>query len=130
MRWEDDRYCIACGKENPIGLGLSFDPGEKGVGAVFTASKEHQGYRDVVHGGIVTMLLDEAMSHAAIREGLVPVTGEITVRFKCPMLVGRAVKVEGWIGRRRGRVLEAEGEIRAHPEGGLIAWARAVMFLK
>ena len=56
-----DEYCFACGRNNPIGLHLDFKfDGDKYI-AKKTVPREYQGYKDIVHGGIVTTMLDEAM---------------------------------------------------------------------
>ncbi|MDA8170232.1 MAG: PaaI family thioesterase [Nitrospiraceae bacterium] len=129
MKLEDDRYCFACGAENPGGLHLAFQGGGRGVVAFFTPARRHQGYKGVVHGGIITTMLDEAMAHAAIKAGHYPVTAEISVRFRNALPVGQQVRVEGWIEAAEGaparRLLEAASELKTYPQGGLVATARA-----
>ena len=62
VQWEDDHMCFACGSENPAGLHLTFSAhGEKGLRSEFTPQKIYQGYRDIVHGGFIGLLLDEIM---------------------------------------------------------------------
>ncbi len=126
VKLEDDHRCFACGSENPAGLHLVFQAGGRGVTALFTAGKEFQGYKDIVHGGIISTLLDESMAHAAIRAGLMPVTAEIQVRFRSALAVGQQVQVEGWIdGPPAHRLIAAASELRTCPEGALIATAKA-----
>lgn len=134
MKLEDDHYCFACGTENPEGLHLSFEKGGRGVLALFTAEKRHQGYRDMVHGGIISTILDEAMAHAAIKAGHYPVTAEISVRFTSALMIGQKVQVEAWIEgdppaghdeKRKRRLFDAASELRTWPDGGLVASAKA-----
>ncbi len=126
MNLEDDHYCFACGTENPGGLHLVFERGGRGVVAFFTPERRHQGYKGVVHGGIISTILDEAMAHAAIKACHYPVTAEISVRFRGALSVGQKVQVEGWIGGTPAhRLLEAASEMKTYPQGGLIATARA-----
>ena len=128
MRLEDDHYCFACGTENPGGLHLVFERGGRGVRAFFTPERRHQGYKGIVHGGIISTILDEAMAHAAIKAGYLPVTAEISVRFKSALSVGQKVLAEGWIESdpaKGRRLLEAVSEMKTWPEGGLVAAARA-----
>jgi acyl-coenzyme A thioesterase PaaI-like protein len=40
-----------------------------------------QGWRGVAHGGVVALLLDEAMAYAAGARGVIGVTGEMKMRF-------------------------------------------------
>ncbi len=56
----NSRHCFVCGLENPFGLQLRFYesvPGE--IVAEYTVPEQYQGYPGVVHGGIVTAMLDE-----------------------------------------------------------------------
>ena len=56
----NSRHCFVCGLENNYGLKLRFKetgPGE--VTADYTVPEHFQGYPGVVHGGIVTAMLDE-----------------------------------------------------------------------
>jgi acyl-coenzyme A thioesterase PaaI-like protein len=46
------------------------------VKASFTPNPEHQGFHDVVHGGIISTILDEAMAWATAHAGVWAVTGE------------------------------------------------------
>ena len=61
--------CFGCGDNNPIGLRLRFAYAGNGVEASFTPSAEHQGFHDVVHGGIISTVLDEAMAWATAYAG-------------------------------------------------------------
>jgi len=52
--------CIVCGKENPIGFKLDFRQEGETVKAEFTPGEFHQGWPEIVHGGVLGLLLDEA----------------------------------------------------------------------
>jgi len=70
------------------------------------------GYRHLVHGGISMTLLDEVMTWAGILTfKRACVAAELTVRLQKPILVGQAIRVEGWITRAKSRLVEAEGRI-------------------
>lgn len=125
IKLEDDGYCFACGPKNEAGLRLVFTATHDGVSTRFTPRKAHQGYKGVVHGGIITTLLDEAMAHAAIAKGIYPVTAEVTVRFKEPLAVGDEVLVEGRMGNVTGRLVNATGELKRASDGKLVATATA-----
>ena len=80
-----DDYCFACGTKNPIGLHLEFAPVEDKVVAKKILPREYQGYTNVVHGGIVTLLLDEAMgSFVQEKYNEQAMTGRLEVRYKHP----------------------------------------------
>lgn len=113
----DDHFCFACGTDNPDGLKLKFEYPEPGrCRAEFTPAARFQGWKGVLHGGIVSTLLDEALAHALGNterggEGSGAVTAELTVRFKRPVPIGSKVLLTGRVLRVKGRVAEAESEI-------------------
>ncbi|MDI3341920.1 MAG: PaaI family thioesterase [Sphaerobacter sp.] len=108
-----DHGCFGCGEGNPIGLRLAFyRHGERGVRAVFTPQREHEGYHGVTHGGILSTLLDEAMSWAVLSDGRLAVTARMDVHFRRPVPVGQPVEVVAEVVRDRGRLVETRGEIR------------------
>jgi hypothetical protein len=59
-----DHACFGCGDDNAIGLRLRFAPSGEGVKASFVPGVDHQGFHHVVHGGIISAVLDEAMAWA------------------------------------------------------------------
>ena len=126
---QDDGFCFACGVKNPMGLRLVFSPRDGGgVSAKFMPLKSHQGYKDIIHGGIITAMLDEAMVKAAIEANtsaieadIFPVTAEITVRFREPLMVGEAAVVEASVEKSGGRLIEAEARVTRLKDGKTIA---------
>jgi hypothetical protein len=59
--------CFACGTDNPIGLNLQFYRLADDVCTEITLDKQYEGWEGVIHGGIVSTLLDEVM-RAEIRD--------------------------------------------------------------
>ncbi|MDI6802010.1 MAG: PaaI family thioesterase [Thermodesulfovibrionales bacterium] len=111
MKLEDDDHCFACGKNNKCGLKLSFDYSNGKITSEFIPSKIYQGYKDITHGGIITTILDESMIQAAIAEGLTPVTAEISVRFRKPLMLNETTVVEAKITKRGTRLIEASAHM-------------------
>lgn len=109
----NSQMCFVCGLENPIGLKMAFYEDEEGrVVAEFTTRDEHQGYPGVVHGGIVTALLDETLGRVCIAVGRWMVTGRLNIRWRRPIPVGETLTVVGEVVSWKKRLLEARGEIR------------------
>jgi acyl-coenzyme A thioesterase PaaI-like protein len=123
----DDHGCFGCGHLNSHGLRLDFYATAEGDGvwAAFTPAPEHEGFAGVVHGGIVTAALDEAMGWAVFVRGVWAVTAKIGVAFRRPVGVGEPTRVIGWVASDRGRLLEASGELRRAADGALLAEATA-----
>jgi uncharacterized protein (TIGR00369 family) len=109
---EDDNYCFACGEKNRHGLHLRFSFNNGTASAEFIPDKIHQGYKDIVHGGIISTLVDEAMVKAAIMQGISAVTAEITVRFRNPLMVGERAIVEAVITKINKRIIETSASLR------------------
>ncbi len=109
----NSRMCFVCGLGNPIGLRAAFYEDDAGrVTAKFTPRPEHQGFPGIMHGGIVTALLDETLGRVAIAAGRWMVTGRLNVRFRRPIPVDETLTVVGEAVKWDGRMLEARGEIR------------------
>lgn len=103
---ERDRMCFACGEDNPISLGLDFQFIDNNqVTASFIPVEEHQGYDGIMHGGLISTLLDEAMSKVIYMKGIKAVTAELTVRFKKKVEIGNRLKVLGMITKRHGKLI-------------------------
>jgi uncharacterized protein (TIGR00369 family) len=126
LQIREDHGCFGCGAANPHGLHLKFTPGDNGVQATFTPQGVHQGYEDVVHGGIISTLLDEAMAWAVAAAGIWAVTGEMQVRFRKPLHVGETVTLRGTVTDIRTRAISASGEIVREADGQIIATATAL----
>lgn len=85
--------CIVCGSRNKQGLKLSFQPCPDGsIESRFPCRRLLQGYEGLLHGGVISAVLDSAMTNCLFAHGIIAVTGELTVRFVQPVFVtGEAV---------------------------------------
>ncbi len=129
MTLQSDAHCFVCGEKNPHGLHVKFevDRTARAIRASHTFSKIYQGYAGRVHGGMLTLLLDEAMVKLAYELSLPALTGEITVRFPAPLFTGEPILVHASITRADRRIVVAEA--RAEKKGGVVvAEARARLF--
>lgn len=129
-KFTDNQKCFVCGRENPFGLKLSFSPGP-GPDQVETQAvfPEHlQGWPGIVHGGLVSTLLDEIMVKAAEAKNIKCVTGEIQIRFKKPALTGEAYKAIGKILTIRQRIIYAESTL-SNSSGEPVAVASGKLFI-
>ena len=109
---EDDQYCYCCGIKNAKGLHLKFAYPESGKAVTSTIIPVYYtGWKSVVHGGYLAMLLDETMAHACASIGKLAFTAEITVRYKRPTDVGKSIRVEGQIIKDRAKLIDTKGRI-------------------
>jgi len=104
--------CFACGPNEAHGLRLKYRFLDAAtIEAPIVFDRRFQGFNGVIHGGLLTTALDDAMANIACLQGETAVTGEITVRFRRPVMVGETVMVRAWVIRRSGKIMECEGSI-------------------
>jgi len=125
---EDDEYCFVCGKKNKYGLQLDFFYENNKTFAKVVFDKRFQGWKDVVHGGLVSTVLDEAMAKITGYFGYYCVTAEINVKFKKPVLVNREYIIEGKILEHRGKIFFTNSLIKDNNDE-IFAIADAKMFV-
>ncbi len=127
MELVDDQMCFVCGKRNPSGLQLDFElVGDNEVRTSFIPTKQLQGFRDIVHGGIITTVLDEVMVNGAWLRGIRAVTGKLDVRLRRAARVGERLDFAGRILRDAERTVETEAQA-ATAEGAVVAEARGLL---
>jgi uncharacterized protein (TIGR00369 family) len=113
----DNHRCYVCGKDNPAGLGVDFEINRerRAISANFTPSDIYQGYEGIVHGGILSTLLDEAMAKLTVGLGIPAVTAEMTVRFITPAAPGEELFVSGRLTQETKKLIQAEAKIERGP---------------
>jgi acyl-coenzyme A thioesterase PaaI-like protein len=81
---------------------MSFQTNSDGsVVARFNCRDLYQGYPGFLHGGIVSALLDGAMTNCLFARGVKAMTGEMTVRFLLPVRTNRAAIIRARVTRSR-----------------------------
>ena len=120
IKFADDGHCFVCGPKNPIGLKLHFSYDGKTMTTSFLPKKEHQGYKDIVHGGIVATILDEIMVKLAIRIDMPAVTAQMDIRLKKALMVGEEIKVSAVITKDTKKISESYAKA-ATSDGTVIA---------
>ncbi len=113
--------CFVCGDENPIGLRVRFRARDKYVEADFVPQPHHCGYEGIVHGGIVTALMDEGMGWTGwLSFGRYFLTVELNIRFKRPVRAKTKYKFTAELVRKIGQIYVARGKLIA-PNGDVVA---------
>ncbi len=125
--FEGDRMCFACGKDNPDGLQLEFESVGDNVRTSVTFPSKFQGYSDVVHGGLVSTVLDETMVTLLNRMGYLALTAELSVRFREPVRVGERIDVTASLLEKRGKVFRLVATA-SRPDGTEVATAESRCF--
>lgn len=109
--------CFACGSENPVGLRVSPQRADGRSRVTWQPRAEYEGYRNVIHGGIVSTLLDEAMAYAALSLVKNCATAEMQVRFQKPVTTDEAIVLEGEVIQRQRRVVHTAARL---VQGGVV----------
>jgi uncharacterized protein (TIGR00369 family) len=114
--------CFVCGQANACGLQLVFYYDEAGQKAwtEFAPAEKFEGYQGILHGGIISSVLDEVMIKAILYQGEVVVTSRLTVEFKSPAGIGEKLRAEGWVTGERGKIFLTEGKLLGE-DGRLVA---------
>ncbi len=111
MGWEDDHFCFACGNKNHDGLKLHFHEKDGKLFTEYAFPKKFQGYAGVVHGGMISLVLDEVTVNLPWRMYDTPVvTAELTVRLKKPALIGQKIIFSSWIEKEVKNLISVKGE--------------------
>jgi acyl-coenzyme A thioesterase PaaI-like protein len=127
---EDNDMCFACGKENENGLQLdfSFSKQEKRIQTTFLPSDTYQGWKGVLHGGIIATLVDESMAKLAQRLGYRALTASLDIRFKEVAKTSDSLHVSAEIVKYTKKLLYAKA-LATRIDGGVIAEAQARLMI-
>lgn len=122
----DDGMCFACGVKNPKGLNLRFTvyPQKRRIETRLIPSSEFQGWKGIVHGGIIATILDELMAKIAHEMGFKAVTATLEIRFRNFALVSEELFAFGEILRIEKRIIYAQAQA-LKTDGTIIAEASA-----
>ena len=95
---ESHRFCLMCGQDNPLSFGLKFKKnGDGAVSTTFTGNRNLQGYKGVMHGGVLSALLDTAMAQCLLHQDIEAVTGELNVRYLEQVDCDGTLNIKAWI---------------------------------
>jgi len=127
MEVEFDGRCFGCGPLNEEGLQMVFQPEDGASVTEFEVPARYQSWKGVVHGGLVALMLDEAVGWAAWHQGRPGVTGKLEVRYRLPLRVGERVRVTGRVDGVRRSLVYASATIARISDGALVAEATATL---
>ena len=126
----DNPNCFVCGEKNERGLKIDFKPGEENSAVAETSlSRTYEGYEGIIHGGIISTLLDEAMSKTIHFHKLAAVTAELTVRFKNSLPADTKFTVYAQVKEIKGKLIFTEANITLTESKQVISTATAKFFL-
>ena len=109
----DTHNCFACSPINTHGLQMKFYTDEDSVFTWLSVPSHLCGWNNLVHGGVLSTILDEVMSWTAMYKlKHITVTRNMTVAFIKPVHVGEQLRAQGQVRKvERQRNAEMEGTI-------------------
>ena len=125
----EGHFCFACGTANPIGLKLKFYNMKDSVCADITLDKNHEGWQNMAHGGIISTLLDEVMAWTIMYfKRIFFVTRKMEIKYVRPVLIGVPLTVRGRLTKDRkapyvgavADILDDESHILARATGEFV----------
>jgi uncharacterized protein (TIGR00369 family) len=122
-----DGRCFGCGEQNEDGLRMRFAPTEEGSVCEFEVPDRYQSWQGMVHGGVVALMLDEAVGWAGWHAGRPGLTGRLEVRYRRPLRLGERVRVVGRVDRVRRTLVYASATIDGLGDRSRIAEATATL---
>jgi len=119
---KETNHCFGCGAANPAGMKLAFDLDfdTRRTRGSFVLGPNYAGGGGFAHGGIVAVVLDEAMGKLSKLSDERAVTAEMSVEYRKPVPVNKPIVVEGWQEEEKGRSRFRVAEIR-DAQGNLLA---------
>lgn len=118
------KNCFVCGKNNPIGLNITFFRDQDKIRAEFVPESKHEGFKGIVHGGILFSILDEIMGRTAITtKGVMTMTVEVNIKYRKKVIVGEKIIFNAQMTKDLGRMIEAKAEARSE-DGTLLTEAK------
>lgn len=123
--------CFVCGEDNPKGMHLEFQAEGRRAVATWTPGTGWESFQGVIHGGIVSTVMDEAMSKAILSGGDEAFTADLRIRFRGKVCVGDVVRVNAWVvsvAKRRilaeASLTSIDGQERTHAWGTFLVARR------
>lgn len=112
---------------NPDGLQLKFEPGEDGSVAFYQVPERFQSWAGMAHGGVVALMLDEAVGWAGWHSGHPGVTGRLQVSYRRPLKLGERVRIVGRVENVRRSLVYVTAVVENADDGSRVADATATL---
>lgn len=131
LKQKNSRGCFLCGLENEFSLKMKWYEDHKAqqIRSTVMVPGHFNGYPGVVHGGIVSAILDETAGRAVMLnsgEDALMVALKLEVTFRRPTPTNTPLTVIGWVIKQTARQAQVAGEIRL-PDGTLTAECKAIV---
>ena len=117
--------CFVCGNANSSGINTEFFSTGEEVYTEVTFGQNHVGYDNIVHGGVISALLDEtAMWACFVETGRLFFTIELNIRFKRKLApniktkaIGKLAELKKSYAISESKLTDEKGNIYASATG-------------
>ncbi len=127
--------CFGCSPINPSGLQMKFYANDLRVFSEVTVPQHLCGWNNLIHGGVLSTILDEIMSWSAIYLlKRITLTKSMTIDFLKPVYIDQILRAEGNVLEVRdkheavmeGRLLNSDGTICTRSTANFAIFSPAV----
>jgi uncharacterized protein (TIGR00369 family) len=131
QKQRNSRTCFLCGRQNDIGLKMSWfnDEEAQQVRSTVTVPEQFNGYPGFVHGGIVAAILDETAGRAVLLDGSdenLMVTLKLEIKYRKPTPTGAPLTAVGWVLSQTDTRAKVAAELRLS-DGTVLAQSEALL---
>ena len=88
LELQENKMSFGCGKDNECGLHLQPIYKSDHTECEIIFNHIHEGWTNIVHGGIISTVMDETMFFEVMRKGYYGVTYSMNIKFKKPAKIG------------------------------------------
>lgn len=110
---EFHKNCFACGKSVKNGLNLKFKLLEENtLYGEFKIHKSYQGYDNILHGGIISTILDCSMINLFyMKKGIELKTVKLKILFRQPIPIGKTIIIKAFSDKAIRHFYKAKSQI-------------------
>ncbi len=92
LKEKHHKYCIF-NNTNDLNMNIDFDNDGKLIGT-FNCDEKYQGYDEMMHGGIISALIDSSMAQCLFGHGIVAYTVRLNIKFMKSILINKDINIE------------------------------------
>tara|TARA_A100001037_G_scaffold304613_1_gene341965 strand:- start:2709 stop:3116 length:408 start_codon:yes stop_codon:yes gene_type:complete len=93
--------CFVCGSKNTFGLRIKFRLDGEICRAEFTPNERHQGYDNILHGGVLFSILDDVMANCLFLNGVKCYSARSEIRYRSPVEIFTPLRFEGFVEKTK-----------------------------
>lgn len=99
--------CFGCSPDNPIGLHMEFFESDDEIISFWRPQEHYQGWVGVLHGGILSTLIDETAGWIVMRKlQTAGMTAKLNIHYKHPVMASETqLTIRGHVREQKGHLV-------------------------